>query len=250
MNSEILASKIISAGADIFYVDDFNITIPHSISIGGKIYYSFCDFILIPNATDLLSQEQVIVVNQIRTKYFKTHPQFKLNNIVQKKFKLMVEILEPNSILEFGPGSNPFTPENTTNKQLHYADFSTESVEVLKSLELNCNLFGKESSLKIQNDSIDIVVSIFVFHFDISQNQINELYRVLNTNGFVIANMYKRSVESRQMLLSRFILSGFLYSIIIDKDNICKDHEYWIFYKNENNVKMTTLLNHINKKKN
>jgi len=250
MDSNLIMPKIKSAGADIFYIDDFSIVPPHSISIKNKTYFRFCDFIFIPRDTYLLSQEQVIVVNQIRTKYFEIHPQFKMNDTVRNRFKSWVEILEPRSILEFGPGLNPFLPEHQNGIQIFYADFNGESVESLKSKGLDCSLFGKDSSLKIETDTIDLIVSIFVFHFDISQNQIKEFYRVINTDGVFIANVYKLPAEARHMLLTKFISTGFFYYIIPDSENICKNHEYWILYKKKHNNEITSLVNNFPIRKN
>lgn len=247
MDIEKISSKIKEAGCDIYYVDDFSITLPHSYMLNGKLYFRFCDFIFIPDSTESLSPEQVIIVNQIRAVYFKKHPQFHINSTVKEEFKSMIDMLSPTTILEFGPGSNPFTQAADIDKKFYFVDFNPASIEFLKSLGLNSNLFGKESMLNLPNESVDVIISIFVFQFDISQTQVDELYRVLNVNGLLLANMYKRSVESRIELLDKFFSTGFLHSIVSDKSNLCENHEYWVLYKTKNEEKINALINHINK---
>lgn len=248
MDIEIISSKIKEAGCDIYYVDDFSITLPHSFLLNGKLYFRFCEFIFIPDSTESLSPDQVIIVNQIRAVYFKTHPQFHVNIIVKELFKSMIEVLNPTTVLEFGPGFNPLTPSADNGNNFYFVDFNPTSIEFLKSLGLNSNLFGKESMLSIPNESIDVIISIFVFQFDISQTQVNELYRVLNMNGLLLANMYKRSEESRIELIDKFSSTGFLHSIVSDRSNLCLNHEYWVLYKTKNEEKINTLIKHINKK--
>jgi len=246
LEKEMIYSKIKEAGFDIYFVDDFSIILPHSILLNGKLYFRFCEFIFIPDSTESLSPDQVIIVNQIRAEYFKKHPQFNVNNIVKGVFKSMIEILNPTTVLEFGPGFNPLTQSSDNGNNFYFVDFNPNSIEFLKSLGLNSNFFGKESMLSLPNEYIDVIVSIFVFQFDISQTQVNELYRVLNTNGFLLANVYKRSEESRLDLLDKFSSIGFLHSIVSDKSNLCLNHEYWVLYKTENEERINKLIKHIN----
>jgi ubiquinone/menaquinone biosynthesis C-methylase UbiE len=250
MDKEISSSKIKDGGCDIYYVDDFSIILPQTVLLNDKTYFRFCDFILIPDSTESLSQEQVSIVNQIRSDYFGTHPQFHTNNTVREKFQSMIDLLNPTTIFEFGPGSNPFTLANDNDKQFYYADFSSTTVDVLKSLGLNCTLFGKESMLNLPNGFVDVIISIFVFQFDVSQTQVNELYRVLKRNGFLLANMYRRSVEARNKLLERFTSAGFSHCIVSDKSNICHNHEYWILYKTKNEEQVIELIERINRRNN
>ena len=232
MNRNNYIKHLKNAGDDIYYCDDFTVTIPNIISINNKEYFRFCDFILIPCQTDLLTPQQVVNVNKLRAKYYESHPQFTVNKKIRKVFYALINIWKPKTILEFGPGSNPIKFEDNIDIEIQFSDFNEDSVSILNAEGLKCSYFDKQGKLNIENNSIDAIISIFVFQFDISQNQINEMFRVLSNDGIVIANIYKRSNKSRMELLNKFHLSGFTSQIIKDYNEICNQHEYWFFFKN------------------
>jgi len=232
MNQNTYIKCLKNAGDDIYYCDDFDVTIPNIVSINDNEYFRFCDFILIPCQTDLLTPQQVVNVNKLRAKYYDSHPQFIVNKKIRKVFYDLISIWNPKMILEFGPGSNPIKFEENEDVEIQFSDFNEDSISILKAEGLKCSYFDKQGKLNIEDNSIDAIISIFVFHFDISQNQINEMFRVLSNYGIVIANIYKRSNKSRIELLNKFHLSGFSSQIIKDNTEICNQHEYWFFFKN------------------
>lgn len=235
---------LIAAGNDIYYIEDFeNISTPSTVQINNKEYHRFCDFIYIPLPTDKMTPEQVITANAIRTKYFERSPQFKINTTVRKKFKSLINFLKPKSILEIGTNLSPLIENPNDEIEIIYnADFDVNVIKQLTERGINAQYFGIDSSLNIKNESIDLIFSIFVFQFDFSNKQIEECYRTLCNNGMLIANVYKRSDESKKDLKTVFEAVGFKSSIYKDFQKLCDGHEYWFFYKRLNSEKMAAIV--------
>lgn len=236
--------KLISADNNIYYAAECGINNLSILKIDGKEYYRFCDFIYIPAPTNQLSTDQVKTISEIREKVFLDYNQFKINFKIRDKFKQIIQICDPKTLLEFGPGKTPLLKKTEFDQNnLFLADLRKGVIDHLKKTYINCLLFDKTSNLNIEDNSIDCIVAIFVFHFYISQNQIKELNRVLNHSGMIIANVYKISKYDKNILLNRFLQEGFSCERFIDKEHLCKNHEYWFLFKN----KSSTILSLIKK---
>ncbi len=223
--------KLVYADNDIWYTKDQSL-LPEEVTLNEHVFLRFCDFILIPDITENLSQIQVETVNNIRAIYFETHPQFHINESVRQIFLEVILNSKVAIALEFGPGKNPLiTSVISSITQLFFADFNQDVVTSLSEKGLTIELFGYDSVLTLVDNSIDIVFSIFVFQFNISDNQINEIYRVLKKDGIFLFNIYNRNASSRKKLLDKLTAAGFHYKIIPDRKKLCKEHQYWLLYK-------------------
>lgn len=239
--SQDILQHIIPAGNDIFYIDVPELQIPETIEYNSKIYYRFCDFILLPDTTENLTPHQIAIAMELRKKYFDTHLQHEINSAVRIVFKELIKLLRPKSILEIGPNSNPLLSEK--NEYLYYSiDINPATVEYLKTQGIKAQLITEKSVIENTDQSIDLVIAAFVFQFDIAIHQIRELYRILNENGILIANVYRRSKESRLQLLADFKNIGFKYLILNDPKKLCKNHEYWFLFKGRLNLRKEELL--------
>lgn len=245
--NEILP-KLINAGNDIYYCSDVNAILPEFLEIHSKKYYRFCDLIFIPNSTDNLSSEQVKIVNRIRVDFFEKSPQFSTNSIVRQYFKQIVQNINPKILFEFGSSINPLISfaENGIEK-VYLADFDTQTVETLREKGIDCLHFGLNDKLVVPNNSVDMILSVFVFQFFISENQIGELYRIMSSNGVFIANIYKRDNESKKTLAKQFTNIGFYHKILPDDRKLCNGHEYWVFTKIKWNKQLSVIENTLSK---
>lgn len=236
--------KLINAGEDIYYTKDQS-TVPKEHMIDGRLFHRFCDFILIPCLTENLLPQQVVLVNSIRAKYL-NHGQFVVNTTVRKYFLKLIQVVEPTTMLELGPSVNPLISQPSQPNNCFLADFSKEAIVSLKKQNLICEHFGVNDKLRFSNNSIDLIFSIFVLQFNVSVNQIGELNRVLSDDGLVIANVYKRSSNSKEKLLKRFELQGFKCVLVRDSYNLCEKHEYWFLYKGKMTSKLPLLIDVLN----
>jgi hypothetical protein len=235
-------SSLIKAGNGIYYITDLSIQLPKTLNIKGKKYYGFCDFILIPTRIDKLSKKQVVTVNSIREKYIDIHPQFSKNNNIRKLFKAIIKEFKPKTILEIGPGKNPL---NTIRENTYLADFDKGTIDFLKNRGENCQFFGKNSTLRIPDNSIELIFAIFVFQFDISSKQINELSRTISSKGILVANIYKRSEQSKRALLKQFHRAGFKHASF-QISELFNGHEFWIFFKSISKNKLESIKGILN----
>jgi len=227
-------------GNGIFYIEDFEIEAPKEIKIDGHKYLRFCDFIYIPASTEKLSKEQIISTNALRKNYFEKHPEFKKNLKVHELFYSLISELKVKNILEFGSGYNPSLFD--FQGEIQYSDFDPEVVNHLSRFGLKSHVFSTDNTLNIENEEIDLVISIFVLHFKISDLQMSELFRILAKDGVFLFNLYSRSKNSRLELKQKLEKVGFYVARIEDEHNICSNHEYWILFKNKSSKIKTKIL--------
>ncbi|MFN8290253.1 MAG: methyltransferase domain-containing protein [Chitinophagaceae bacterium] len=240
----------IDAGEDIYYCEDFSIELPKTVLIREKEYYRFLDFIFIPAGTLNLSKEQVIIINSIRSKYLEQHPQFQKNSEVRKYFLELIKQLKPKTILEFGPDSNPLLSEPQDSiEKIFLVDFDHNSISYLKKSGIEAIHFDGSVSLKIPDNFVEFIFSIFVFHFEVSSSQIKELYRVLAEDGILIANVYKLLSEERKTVMQRMIDSGFKIKVTADNNQVCDNHEFWLLYKSIDDKKLYKAISILDQKK-
>lgn len=244
-NQDPILPKIISAGMDIYYVEEPNL-LPHTYSISGKEYHRFCDFILIPDITENLTPNQVIIVNNIRANFFSKYPQFATNLRVRERFRTLIKSWNPSTILEIGPSHSPLISKPSNDiKEVHLAELDVNAIKDLESKNIPCNFFGLDSALQIENNHIDLIFAMFVFQFNVSEKQCQECFRIMKVDGVLIINIYKRSEESKAHLKHVLSSCGFHCISIADNESLCDHHEYWLLYKNDSNKlnELIALLN-------
>ena len=219
---------------NIYYCDTFEKN-PKCIVINGSKYFRFIDIIYIPTKTELLTNEQIIDINDLRNKYFHSLINKDVNEHVRKVVSDTVKRVSAQTILEFGAGYRPLFHAESFNHFTYYiADLNPKAVSECKSKGFDSFLFNDNSLLPLSDESIDLVFSIFVFQFRISFNQIKEFSRILRKKGVILANVYRRNFKSKSNLLKAFNKEGFYFDIISDPEKICKNHEYWCLYKEPN----------------
>ena len=239
----LLHSQLKTAGDDIFYVEKPRQNLPKEIAHLGKKYFRFMDFIYIPVSTEKLSERQVIIVNTLRDDFFPKVPNPEVNRKVREKIKYVVNQTNVETILELGPGKSPlFQHQHQTFKAYYMADLNHEVVSENKRNGFECFHFGRDTELAISDTSVDLIVAVFVFQFHISSYQISELKRVLKENGAIVANVYRRKIDSRSQLQKEFCHAGFCFWVLPDHEKLCRNHEYWCLYKDKSSRNVNDLI--------
>ncbi len=80
---------------------------------------------------------------------------------------------------------------------------------------------------RIPTGCFQAVISSFVFHFRIPRRHILAMRRALTHDGYILANVYRRSARSRRELAAEFNQAGFHIRALPDPFKLCADHEYW-----------------------
>jgi|tagenome__1003787_1003787.scaffolds.fasta_scaffold20984352_5 SAM-dependent methyltransferase len=227
-----LRHRILHYSHGVYYSDSLESDLPHEIEIDGRKYQRFMNYIFIPGSTENLSGEQILAVNELRKRLLRNDPSIgKVNERVRQVFLWTVEITAPGSLLEVGPGFEPLFRTAPPGVQYWLADMSEEVLAANRNLGLASFLFTPDSGVPLPQESIDLVIAIFVLQFSLASEQILELARILRPDGVMIANVYRRPEQSRGMLLETFIEAGLQVMRIADRQNLCRGHEYWLIFR-------------------
>ncbi|MEG3695226.1 class I SAM-dependent methyltransferase [Vibrio coralliirubri] len=193
--------------------------------VDQKIYYRYMDKIYIPETPANLSKEDVSALSEIR---------IKLNgDVIDYSYtkELISTLIEKandspiGSIIDFGCGGGilaevltegHYIDEVKSVTGLDISEFAVKSAskkyELLKDIKSEVFLFDGVNPLEINDDSIDAVLSSFVMHFPIYDNQLEELFRVLKRNGCFVYNdyIYHKSTAHYKDIINRLNNIGFI----------------------------------------
>lgn len=209
-----------------------------TVEFQGKTYFRFMDYFYIETENlDDLKPEQVSNLCRARAMY--PHLISPVNIEVRQNFKALVEIVRPSKLLEIGAGQDPVLSLDET-EQIHYvlSDADTSVVTHHTKAGRECYEFSKNiCNVPDLNDLFDMAIAVFVLHFPFHKNQLLELSKRLKPSGIIVANVYRRNSESRDILMNEMLDAGFISLRIPDNVEICRDHEYWIIGKQDSQLK-------------
>ncbi len=211
---------------------------PKSLTIDGKVYTRFLDFIYMPCETHELTNEQCIAVNDIRNIYFETHKDMLINRKVKQHIATLINQLCANNnmtLLEYGCGYQTIHGLLKVNTSYVGTDINHKVVAKNKKTDLTGRFFIMDKeNIPINNGTIDFIVSIFVFHFNVTTQQLSQLFNMLSDNGVMVFNLYLLPKNQRQALFLKIEKIGFFYHREMDVDELCQNHEYCILAKSPN----------------
>jgi SAM-dependent methyltransferase len=207
----------------------------------GHMFHRFMDFIYLPAMADDLTRDQLISVNRLRKRLVGMSLLTSANARVKERLADAVHAIAAGSVLEWGCGYQSIEP-------LLPADLSYTAVDIDPGVVHHHAVRGTRCFLadelpeRVGVAQHDVVVSAFVFHFDIPDHHIAALHRLLSPEGLIIANVYRRAGRSRAQLRDAFAAKGFELFVEPDPDRLCKAHEYWVLQKKIERSKTRMLL--------
>ena len=200
---------------------------PTTVEHHGLTYHRFHDFIYLTQPIEDLSQAQVRAVCAIREE-FATHEQLSSNRRIRKHFIELINALGPKFLVELGPGVRPLFSRPPTMFRYELVEIDDAIVRQLVMDGYSASQIGEVASLNLPPNCVDLVVAVFVFQFNMSTSQINEILRVLAKSGIIVANVYRRSSKSREQLKEHFERRECRVKIIRCNCDIGHEHEYWV----------------------
>lgn len=213
---------------------------PQKIKINGKVYTRFLDFIYMPCETFELTREQCIAVNNVRNMYYETHGSMSINKAVKRRISMIVNALCGNAkktLLDYGCGYQTLRSQLDVNITYIGADINLAVIQNNREKDPKASyVIVDENQLPFKDKSIDVLVSVFVFHFNISLLQLSELYRILSDDGVMIFNLYLLPQKQRKNLFLQLEKIGFVYHRELDSEQLCKNHEYCVLARNSNSL--------------
>jgi SAM-dependent methyltransferase len=196
--------------------------------IGSKRLNRLLDFIYLPVNTDKLTKEQIISINELRYKYKNKDELYSLNNKMKLFFADIIKCLQINSLLDFGCGYDPII--NYLDNKVNFVAYDIDR-KVIHLLE--DSMLVTDNLYTLRKENFDLIISIFVFHFNITLVDIKNLYSLLTKNGILIMNVYNRDTSSREDLYLLLNDEGFKIEQLSLFSK--KNHELWIVSKNNLN---------------
>ncbi len=176
-------------------------------------YYRYMDKIYIPSPPSELNINDVSSLSEIRIRLNGDVIDY---NYTESVIELIInesDIKKGDYVIDFGCGGgtsfNVFKKLNIKLGKLigldisEFAVLTAEKVYSASDISTSSSIFGNEGTIDECDNSVDAIISSFVMHFNIYENQIEELYRVLKPGGRFIYNDYvyhKYSGHSKKVM--------------------------------------------------
>jgi ubiquinone/menaquinone biosynthesis C-methylase UbiE len=200
------------------------------------------DFIYLPDEPEFLSETQVFSLNKLRDKFYDKLDSIKTNLKVKEFLSSIINDLEVGIIVEYGCGYR--TIKEYLSSRIKYTGIDIDPSVISRNNQKNIPcVWINDKALNLESNSVDLVVSIFVFHFRITEHQILEVKRILTNDGIILANVYRLSDQSRYKLRDKFEKLNLKVIVLIKEQDFCKNNEYWCVYKKESSSIFQKLIN-------
>jgi ubiquinone/menaquinone biosynthesis C-methylase UbiE len=206
-----------------------------------KTYYRYMDNIYIPDKPLNLNFEDVIALSEIRLKNQSlinySYTEEVLNFLISK-------LKNKNRIIDFGCGGGVISNLIEEKKDIQEilgldgSDFAVSSTnnKLKNNKKVTANIFKENDKINKEDCYFDGIVSNFVMHFNIYENQLLELHRVLKKNGLFVFNdyIYEENEKHSLEMEKRLKKLGFELEILIvgfNFENKIKNHKIVIAKK-------------------
>lgn len=200
---------------------------PSTVIYAGDTYYRFHDFIYLRCPIEELDESQVITICKVRGARSTTE-NTQQNLDVRGKFRVVTDSYRPKCVLEVGPGNQPLFSAEQQDFCYRLAELDQSLVEELATRGYSVSPFSADTPLEQPSSSVDLILAIFVLQFAFGGSQVSEIARVLRPSGLMLANVYRRSSESRERLRMQFTDNGLYVDAVKNGDGIGHGHEYWL----------------------
>lgn len=192
---------------------DERVPLPTMITIEGNIYYRFMNFLYLPQPPESLSTEKIIEICDLRLEYLNELVDYKYNRRVVAAIAGYLQSIFPNinthtntiKALDFGCGSGlslQLIYEHFPQLDIMGVDISEKAIQRAHEQNLPALRSYPDKQLPFETASFDLVVAIFVMHFNIDLKTLSELRRILRPEGKYVFNLFQRSIKGvKQQLI-------------------------------------------------
>lgn len=193
----------------------------------GRTYYRYMDKIYIPKPPAQLNKHDVSTLSEVRIKLGSEIIDHEYSLAVVEHLYSMMKLPLKSKILDFGCGDGMFCSFVKMKKiepafdLIVGADISSFAIksfnsnhESISGCDISGVLFDDERNLDFPDDFFDGVISSFVMHFHIYENQFSEIYRVLKRGTSFVYNDYifHKYKGHSQRVMQSLIDAGFAVS--------------------------------------
>jgi hypothetical protein len=186
------------------------------------------DVISLPLTTEDLNARQIREVNKLRRQLMigGQSAQYATNHRIKSAMAAAVNGTGAHSVLDWGCGYHPM--RGLLDRREHFVGVDIDPDVVADNLRHGVACLPAHAVPKmLAGMAFDAVVAVFVFHFRMPTEHIESMVRLIGANGFILANVYRRSPESRLRLMCAFQQRGLQVWCRTDPTNSAADHEFW-----------------------
>lgn len=211
------------------------------ITYNDRKYYRYMDKIYIPSPPSELNDGDVSSLSEMRIKLNGDVIDYDYTESVIAFLIKKAKINNNSKIIDFGCGSGisadvlssiKIIPKLVIGLDLCQFAVSTAKTNYShKKINNSVYLFGNNSIIPEDDNSIDAIISSFVMHFNIYKSQVDELYRVLKKGAMFVYNDYvyhKYNGHSKKIIKSLeaagFSVETEIVEFKIKRNNIIKKH--------------------------
>lgn len=201
---------------------------PVRLQIRGRTYERLMDYLYTPIPLERLTRGQIHVINMLREDLILGKYIGGTDNQIKDNFAEAIRSVGAERVLEWGCG---FDSLRTRLPGVDYGaiDIDPWVISYQRGKGTVCQL--PEEVQEEISGKINVIPSIFVFQFGITDHDVSVMSKVLADDGFVLANVYRRSPESRFRLRKKLTARGLNVVRRRDRQNLCKGNEYWLASK-------------------
>lgn len=217
---------------------------PDRLEIRARKYERIMDYVYTPIPLERLSRAQIQIVNMLREYLIEGKHIGGTDNQIKDKFAEIICSVHAQRVLEWGCGFDSLQTRLPNISSYEATDIDPAVINFQRKRGAICRL--TENMEKNIEGKVDVIPSIFVFQFGISNDDMAVMSNALAPRGFVLANVYRRSPESRNRLRKKLAGHGLSVYRRRDLENLCKGNEYWIASKGLSEAESVQLLGRLN----
>jgi predicted TPR repeat methyltransferase len=173
------------------------------VRIGKNVYYRFMNFIYLPQPPESLDIKQVKKICDLRLEYFDELVDRELNKNVVATIADCIKAkfagsAQPLRGLDFGCGSglsSQLLLDCLPELDLMGVDISEKAVSSSIENGMKALLTVPGEDLPFEDEIFDVIIAVFVMHFNIDIPTLLELQRTLRTSGLFAFNVYQRDID-------------------------------------------------------
>ena len=214
---------------------------PRRAKVGDQEFVRFMDYILSPVDTDAVDLNMLSTINSLRLRLVASGFAGSTNGIIKRAFSDFVSHGSHQTVVDWGCGFDPVNTRMGDPRRIG-VDLDPAVVATQRSAGHECYLPADPALLQYAG-GVDAILAAFVFHFRIGTSHIRMMCNLLREDsGVIVANVYRRSEESRSRLAESIRAEGLALRTAIDRSNLCRQHEYWMASKSRSGAELDILL--------
>ncbi|MDR7321260.1 MULTISPECIES: hypothetical protein [Catenuloplanes] len=188
----------------------------------------FMDVISVPVTTEELDATQIRAVNRLRNELMRDRSSeaVAINGRVKAAIAAGVAAARAGTVVDWGCGGLPIVPYLTGNPDFAGVDIDPVALDEIRATGLR-GMSPDEAATFTPARSPCVVTGAFVLHFKIDHAHVTTMARLVGTDGFILANVYRRSLESRENLRIALKERHLLVTSVHDPAELVGGHEFW-----------------------